>query len=174
MAMTAKMIRFCQEYMIDMNATQAAIRAGYSEDSAYSIGSENLSKPEISDYLEVLRKRAADAADVSKDRIIQELKRVAFFDIRQIYGVDGGLKPIRELDDDTAAVVVSVKSYEEKTADEEDPTIGIVREVKIADKLKAIDTLNKMLGFNAPEEIKADITSQITWNETKTYTDPNA
>lgn len=49
--MTAKQQRFCDEYLIDLNATQAAIRAGYSKKTAYSIGVENLKKPEIKKYI---------------------------------------------------------------------------------------------------------------------------
>lgn len=49
--LTAKQERFCEEYLIDLNATQAAIRAGYSENTAQKIGSENLSKPVIAEYI---------------------------------------------------------------------------------------------------------------------------
>lgn len=52
MALTAKQKRFCDEYLVDLNATQAAIRAGYSRKTAYSIGVENLKKPEIKKYIE--------------------------------------------------------------------------------------------------------------------------
>lgn len=51
MKMTAKQQRFCDEYLIDLNATQAAIRAGYSKKTAYSIGVENLKKPELKKYI---------------------------------------------------------------------------------------------------------------------------
>ena len=50
--MTAKQKRFCDEYLTDLNATQAAIRSGYSEKTAYSIGNENLKKPEIQEYIQ--------------------------------------------------------------------------------------------------------------------------
>lgn len=50
--MTAKQQRFCDEYLIDLNVTQAAIRAGYSEKTAYSIGAENLKKPKLKKYIE--------------------------------------------------------------------------------------------------------------------------
>ena len=67
--MTPKQKRFCEEYLIDCNATQAAIRAGYSEKTAYSIGNENLSKPEIREYIderlaEMQSKTVADATEV--------------------------------------------------------------------------------------------------------------
>lgn len=69
--MTKKQKRFCNEYLIDCNATQAAIRAGYSEKSAYSIGQENLKKPEIKSYIEqelekIRDNNTADAAEVMK------------------------------------------------------------------------------------------------------------
>lgn len=67
--MTDKQKRFCDEYLIDCNATQAAIRAGYSPKTAYSIGEENLKKPELKTYiderLEQLRsEKIADAQEV--------------------------------------------------------------------------------------------------------------
>ena len=69
--MTKKQKRFCDEYLIDCNATQAAIRAGYSEKTAYSIGVENLKKPEIKSYIEQELERIrdnniADATEVMK------------------------------------------------------------------------------------------------------------
>lgn len=69
--MTKKQKRFCDEYLIDCNATQAAIRAGYSKKTAYSIGQENLNKPEIKAYIdeqlnEIHNKSIADAAEVMK------------------------------------------------------------------------------------------------------------
>ena len=67
--MTDKQKRFAEEYLIDLNATQAAVRAGYSEKTAYSIGNENLSKPEIKAYIdeklaEMKSERLADAKEV--------------------------------------------------------------------------------------------------------------
>ena len=63
--MTAKQMRFCDEYLIDLNATQAAIRAGYSENTARAIGAENLTKPVIKEYIEkrMAEKEAALIAD---------------------------------------------------------------------------------------------------------------
>lgn len=69
--MTKKQKRFCDEYLIDCNATQAAIRAGYSEKTAKSIGQENLTKPDIKAYIEQELERIrdnniADAVEVMK------------------------------------------------------------------------------------------------------------
>lgn len=74
--LTAKQQRFCDEYLIDLNATQAAIRAGYSEKTAYSIGNENLKKPEISAYIEkrMAEKEAELIAD--SDEVMKYLTSV--------------------------------------------------------------------------------------------------
>lgn len=77
--MTPKQQRFVQEYLIDCNATQAAIRAGYSEKTAYSIGQENLNKPEIADAIEAANKASAEEAGITRDRILRGLLKEAEF-----------------------------------------------------------------------------------------------
>lgn len=74
--MTARQMRFCDEYLIDLNATQAAIRAGYSEKNARNIASENLAKPNIKEYIEkrMAEKEAALIAD--QDEVLKYLTRV--------------------------------------------------------------------------------------------------
>lgn len=74
--MTPKQQRFCDEYLIDLNATQAAIRAGYSKKTAYSIGVENLKKPEIKKYIagRMAEKEAALIAD--QDEVLKYLTSV--------------------------------------------------------------------------------------------------
>lgn len=78
--MTPKQQRFVEEYLIDLNATQAAIRAGYSEDTAHSIGHENLSKPEIASAIAERREKLALTAGVTQERIVAEYARMAFYD----------------------------------------------------------------------------------------------
>lgn len=76
--LTEKQKRFCEEYLIDLNATQAALRAGYSKRTAYSIGDENLKKPEIQNYLSELMKKRSERTGIKADDVINELKSVAF------------------------------------------------------------------------------------------------
>lgn len=74
--MTAKQMRFCDEYLVDLNATQAAIRAGYSEKTARAIGAENLTKPDIKAYID---KRMADkeaALIANQDEVLKYLTAV--------------------------------------------------------------------------------------------------
>lgn len=74
MALTAKQQRFVEEYIIDLNATQAASRAGYSEKTAYSIGQENLKKPEIADEIEKRRSKLSEKAEISAEWVLRELQ----------------------------------------------------------------------------------------------------
>ena len=74
--MTAKQQRFCDEYLIDLNATQAAIRAGYSKKTAYSIGQENLNKPEISAYIEKRMAEKESALIADQNEVMKYLTSV--------------------------------------------------------------------------------------------------
>ena len=74
--MTEKQKLFCEEYLIDLNATQAALRAGYSEKTAYSIGNENLKKPEIQEYIQKRLKEKEDALIAKQDEVLKPLTAV--------------------------------------------------------------------------------------------------
>ena len=157
MKLTAKQEKFCNEYLIDLNATQAAIRAGYSSKTANRIATENLSKPVISQYIQEQRQKTAEKAEITRDKIVNEYAKLAFFDIRKILTVDGGLKDTTEWDDDSAAAIAGLESYDEKEPDS-GMVLGTVRKIKISDKRAALDSLCKVLGYNAPEksELKID------------------
>ena len=74
--MTAKQKRFCDEYLIDLNATQAAIRAGYSKKSAYAIGEQNLKKLELQNYIEERLKEKEDSLIAKQDEVLKYLTSV--------------------------------------------------------------------------------------------------
>lgn len=101
--LTDKQEKFCYEYVLHLNATKAAINAGYSEKTAYSIGGENLKKPEIQARIRYMQDNLAETAQLSALRVLKEHEKIAFSD-------------------------------EEKTAD----------------KQKSLDSINNMLGYNAP------------------------
>lgn len=90
--MTAKQRRFCDEYIIDLNATQAAIRAGYSKKTANVIGAENLAKPNISEYI---KKRMAEKESqliADQDEVLKYLTAVLRGEEKEeriIFGKDG-------------------------------------------------------------------------------------
>ena len=76
--LTGKQKRFCEEYLVDLNATQAAARAGYSKRTAYSIGEENLKKPGIQRYVRKLTELRSLRTKITADRILVELAGIAF------------------------------------------------------------------------------------------------
>ena len=76
--LTAKQERFCIEYIIDLNATQAAIRAGYSVKTANRIASENLSKPDIQKKIQKLQQDRATRTEITQDRVLKELAGIGF------------------------------------------------------------------------------------------------
>lgn len=76
MALTPKQARFVQEYLVDLNATQAAIRSGYSEKTAYSIGNENLSKPDVAEAIETEMTKRAEAVEVSAQWVLDQAVRL--------------------------------------------------------------------------------------------------
>jgi phage terminase small subunit len=172
MGLNDRQIRFCEEYLANgNNGTQAAISAGYSEDTARQIASENLSKLDIENYISERQKQIAARLQINQDRVLMELSRLAFADIRKFYTVDGALKSIHDLDEDTAASLAGVETFDERVEDE---IIGTTKKIKTYDKLKAIETLNRMLGYNAPD--KATVTNlnyntEISKEEAKNISD---
>lgn len=74
--LTARQERFCREYIIDYNATKAAVRAGYSEKTAYSIGSENLKKPEILSFIRTLQGNQVQRLCINADWVVIQLAKV--------------------------------------------------------------------------------------------------
>jgi phage terminase small subunit len=177
MALTDKQIRFCEEYLANgNNATQAAISAGYSEDTARSIASENLTKPDIKEYVNERQQQIAASLGINRDRVLREYARVAFSDIRKFYTVDGALKSIHDLDEDSAASLAGVETYEEKIAgdDGESISIGQTKKIKTYDKIKALDSIAKVLGYNSPDKIQqttVNFNTEITKEEAKNIND---
>ena len=75
--LTPKQQRFCEEYAVDLNATQAAIRAGYSSKTARSIGQENLTKPDIQNYIQNVQGALKDKTLVTAEEVIAGIKRIS-------------------------------------------------------------------------------------------------
>lgn len=80
--LTEKQKKFCKEYLIDLNATQSAIRAGYSPKTAGSTASENLKKPEIQNYLSKLMQERSERTGITADNVLKEIQKVAFSDTK--------------------------------------------------------------------------------------------
>ena len=153
--MTKKQKRFVEEYLIDLNATQAAIRAGYSPDTAKSIGSENLTKPDIQARIAKAMAERSRRTGVNADRVIMELAKIAFVNASDVIDADTATVKADALPEDTAAIQsVKVKTFGED---------GLEREVKMADKLKASELLGKHLGmFKDKVELSGSLETEKT------------
>lgn len=140
--LTDKQQAFVNEYMIDFNGTQAAIRAGFNPKSARTTASDMLAKPNIAAAVARARAKQDRRTGITADRVLQELARLAFVDARRLIDNDTGeIKPGAS-DDDSAAI----SSVKVKIIPTEDGNI-IEREVKMHDKIKALDLLSKHLGI---------------------------
>ena len=152
--MTKKQKLFVKEYLIDLNATQAAIRAGYSPETAGTIGSENLKKPEIKSAIEKAMAERSRRTGINQDRVLLELARIGFAKITDI--VDPSTGEIREdATDDDLACIQSVKIK---------PTEwGTEREVKLCDKKGALIEMGKHLGmFKTKVELSGSVQTEIS------------
>lgn len=97
--LTPKQEKFCREYMIDLNATQAAARAGYSKKTARLIGQENLLKPAILKKLKELRAPLMERYEITEDRIMTELAILGFLDPAKFFENNGIFANIKKLED---------------------------------------------------------------------------
>lgn len=136
--LTAKQQRFCDEYLIDLNATQAAIRAGYSVKTANEQGSQLLAKLSIQ---EVIGKEMAERSrrtGINQDRVVLELAKLAFVNIADV--IDLGNATVRQsATDDDLACIQSIKIKPSEFGEE--------REIKLYDKKASLELLGKHLGM---------------------------
>lgn len=140
--MTPKQARFVAEYLIDRNATQAAIRCGYSQKTAGSIGSENLTKPEIAAAVAKGTAKQLDSADLSAARVLEEIRRLALSDVRSLFDADGNIRPLHELTAEQAACIAGVEVII-KNAKAGDGVTDTIHKIKVWDKPKSLEMLAK-------------------------------
>lgn len=161
MALTAKQQAFVREYLIDLNATQAAVRAGYSEKTAKEIGHENLTKPHIAEAIAAAQEQRAARTEITADMVLREYAKLAFANITdyvkvaehetmsggepvtftrvEVFGTDG-------IPADKMAAVSEIKETKEGIA------------VKLHDKKGALDSLARHLGmFNDKLQIEGKV-----------------
>ena len=171
MSLTAKQKRFCDEYLIDLNATQAAIRAGYSEKTAYRTGADNLRKPQIEEYIAKRQKELSRSTEITQERVIKELALIAFsnnadyahvIEKKMKAEVDGALVDV--LDEDGKPVMYRTVEpvLTEELTEEQKRALAVIKkgrdglEVKSCDKVKALELLGKHLGIFT-DKIEANV-----------------
>ncbi|WP_068113375.1 terminase small subunit [Tropicimonas marinistellae] len=157
MKLTPKQRRFVEEYLTDLNATQAAIRAGYSQQTAREIGYENMTKPHISAAISAAQAERSRRLRLSQDAVLQGLAKIGFADIRKIFTADGKLKAVADLDDDIAGAIaaVDVVTRTVPTKKGEEADVVCVNRIRFSDKRAALVEIAKLQGYydeTDPEE----------------------
>ncbi len=171
MALTDKQKRFCEEYLIDLNATQAAIRAGYSEKTAYRTGADNLRKPQIEEYIAKRQKELSRSTEITQERVIKELALIAFSNnadyahvVEKKMQVEAGGALVDVLDKDGNPVMYRTVEpvLTEELTEEQKRALAVIKkgrdglEVKSCDKVKALELLGKHLGIFT-DKIEANV-----------------
>lgn len=159
--MTNAQKRFCDEYLIDFNASRAyktAYKSCKSDLTARTNASKLLTKTNIQKYISEKQKEIEEKTEITQKKIIQELAKIALFNIKDIYNENGTLKKVTELDDDTAKAISGVKILQKAGAmkislsktNDEIPLEHIPEqtvEFKTNDKTRALELLGKHLGM---------------------------
>lgn len=128
--------------MIDLNATQAAIRAGYSPQTAQEQGSQNLSKLMISEAIDKALAARSRRTGITQDRVLRELAKIAFVNANDVIDTDSATVRQNAADEDLSCIQsVKVKTSESNTGS------SVEREIKLADKLRALELLGKHFGL---------------------------
>lgn len=136
-----KQQRFVDEYLIDLNATQAAIRTGYSAKTADVQGSRLLANVKVQQAISVAMAERSKRTGVNQDRVVLELAKMAFVKMTDVVDSNGRIKA--DASDDDLSCIESVKYKSSDT----DTGSSVEREVKIASKIKSLELLGKHLGM---------------------------
>lgn len=155
MALTDKQEMFCREYLIDLNATQAAIRAGYSEKTARKIGSENLSKPDVQGRIAELKVQRNEQVSIDAAYVLRRLVEIDQMDVLDIVKDDLSLKPVTEWPATWRRYIsgFDVAEMFENTGDGGARELaGILKKIKWPDKVKNLELLGKHVDVQAFKE----------------------
>lgn len=161
--MTDAQKRFCDEYLIDLNATRA-YKVAYpkckKDETANAASSRMLRNVKVQEYISEKQKEIEERTEITQDKVIKELANIAFFNIKNIYNNNGTLKAIKDIDEETIRAISSVKVLQKAGAmkisinmegkDNEVPIEHIQEqtiEFKTNDKVKALELLGRHLGM---------------------------
>ena len=154
--LTPKQQRFVEEYLIDLNATQAAIRAGYSERTAQEIGSENLSKPMVAKAItEALAKRS-EQTKIDADYVLRRLVEIDQMDVLDIMDDQMKIRPVNEWPKVWRQYVINLENLELSDGE------GCFKKIKWPDKVKNLELIGKHVSVGAfKDKIEHDVSDPL-------------
>lgn len=153
--MTPKQKAFVAEYLVDLNATQAAIRAGYSEKTASRIGPNLIGKSCIQEAIQAAMSKREKRTEITADRVIQELARIAFLRSDDIFEIVGGSVRVKDTSEMSEDARSSLSGASETITEKG----GTVR-VQIADKVKSLELLGKHLALFT-DRVNMDVSGSL-------------
>lgn len=155
MPLTPKQIEFCEQYLIDRNATQAAIRAGYSEKVAKQQGSRLLSYADVKARIEQKTAKHLQKLEISQERVMELYAMMANHDPRKIYNADGSIKPVTQWNDAEAFSLtgLDLDQITETTGGKTKKTTRrtVVTKIKFTDRKGLLDSIARMGGYEVPK-----------------------
>lgn len=158
-----KQRRFVEEYLVDLNATQAAIRAGYSEKTAQMQSSRLLLNVMVAQAISEAQLRRSKRTEITQDRVLQELAKLGFGDIRDIFSENGSLRHPKDMDPDAAARISSIEVVVKPVPGTQGQEVEHVAKIKAWDKLGALTQIGRHLGmFKDKLETTGEIVINIT------------
>src|ERR1700740_973734 len=166
MSLTPKQAQFVREYLTDLNATQAAMRAGYSARTAEVQGCRLLSNVKIAEAVQFAMEARSKRTEITADRVLEEFAKIGFADVRKIFTAGGALLSPADMDDATAATIASVEVVTRRLpgAEGEAADVEYVHKVKAWDKVSALTHIGRHLGmfkdkvehsFEVPDELQS-------------------
>ena len=149
MALTDKQEMFCREYLIDLNATQAAIRAGYSDKTANRIAAQLLSKLDIQNRIAELKAQRNDEVGINSAYVLRRLVEIDQMDVIDILTESGDLRPIRDW---PLCWRTTLSGLDIQAISGEEGTAALMKKIKWPDKVKNLELLGKHIDVNAFKE----------------------
>lgn len=140
---------FCREFLVDLNATQAAIRAGYSKRTARAIGCENLTKPDILERIATLKSQRVEDVKMDANYVLKRLLEIDSLDVADILDNENNLLPVKEWPKAWRTSVGAIDITELKSTEDFD---SVLKKIKMPDKLKNLELLGKHTDVSAFKE----------------------
>lgn len=156
--LTGKQRLFCDYYIRTFNATQSAIKAGYSKNTAYAIGYENLKKPQVKAYLEKLRDAYTEDIYLDTKRLLERHRQIAFYDVNDYVNDDGTLKDLSECDGSlirkVSSEVTNIEQISEIGEEKKTKTKEVIKtNFELEDRSKSLVFLTKFYGLDPDTNI---------------------
>lgn len=164
--LTDKQIKFCQQYILDLNATKAykLVYGSEADETAAVCASKLLRNAKVGKYLSELKESVASAAQITREKVLNGYSKLAFYDARKFYDKDGNLISVQDLDVETAFALTGMDVTEEwgySEKEDKKTVIGYTKKIKMSNRKEALDSIAKMLGYNEPDKVRHEGEVQI-------------